>query len=71
MGSKIINPDNIQYTDAVKPHSIEISTTSKGLVSWCIKIYCEDPEETLERILKIHNDLCQRFPGSSTEAIEV
>ena len=68
MGSKKIHSDNIQYTEVVKPHSIEISTTSKGLISWTIKIYTDDSEKTLDKILEMHNKLCKKFPGSSTEA---
>lgn len=67
---RIIKPENIQYMEAIKPHSVEISTSSKGLVSWTIKIYTDDPEETLEKVLKMHNELCKKFPGSSIAAIE-
>jgi len=47
-----------------KPHSIEVSRTTKGDYSWKIKLYFQEPhegEEVLKRIEEIDEQLKSKF----------
>lgn len=38
---------SVQYHANLKPHSIEISTSAKGSISWAVKIYTNDLQEAI------------------------
>lgn len=53
------------YSENLAPHSFELSTNSKGQPQWAIKIYDNNIDAAKEQALKIHNELCDRFPEVS------
>ena len=43
------------------PHSVQLSTNSKGRVQIEVKVYHADPEQAAEKALEVLNDLTKKL----------
>ncbi len=54
-------PQEIEYTKALNPHSVELKRSNKGEVSWTVKAYGDTPRESKVKAEQVHDELLEKY----------